>query len=516
MTGYARARPVGHWLDYPDTTYGPVGSSEFETWDAAIYALKHLALDPRDYSVTFDGVTDDTSAWNTFLAARSVGEVIVCPPGLTSRVTANISASSSITGLVMFGWGSTLKLDSGAASGTTALTWGPNRGSVVGLTVDCQAATNSIGIRPGSASARQKIENCHLLNAGAAGVYTFGSNSDLGIANNTFSGGGYGVLFDPASTATRTRIIGNDFTGGSVGDAIEVNTPSGGASDITIVGNSISGYSNTSGSGIGIGIAKVVGATVANNDITTCGLDGIHIEDASSAISVTGNRVTACSRAGISAQIGAGSTAPSGLTILGNTVTGCCSSAGTGAIALEGATPVNYSNVSNNIVRGNGRAGVVAYGIDLGVGGTGNNCIGNQVSNTVGTSSAGIRWNGATDYIVAFNKVWDDQATKTQEYGLRAYGTNSQVLVIGNHLSGNKTGPIDETSITAGSTGYLKRYNRPTGVDNAELLPVFSGAISDASFGTVIPNNGAVAIDQTNGRMYFKYNNAWHYVNQTA
>lgn len=46
------------------------------------------------------------------------------------------------------------------------------------------------------------------------------------------------------------------------------------------------------------------------------------------------------------------------------------------------------------------------------------------------------------------------------------------------------------------------------------VLPVKGGTLNDADFNS--PANGLIAIDSTNGRIYFRYGGAWHYVNQTA
>ena len=45
---------------------------------------------------------------------------------------------------------------------------------------------------------------------------------------------------------------------------------------------------------------------------------------------------------------------------------------------------------------------------------------------------------------------------------------------------------------------------------------VVAGAVGDGSFVVTAPPNGMVAIDSANGRFYFKYGAAWHYVAQTA
>jgi hypothetical protein len=43
---------------------------------------------------------------------------------------------------------------------------------------------------------------------------------------------------------------------------------------------------------------------------------------------------------------------------------------------------------------------------------------------------------------------------------------------------------------------------------------VKSGTISDTDF--ILPINGLMAVDSANGRVYFRYDNDWHYVNQTG
>jgi len=47
-------------------------------------------------------------------------------------------------------------------------------------------------------------------------------------------------------------------------------------------------------------------------------------------------------------------------------------------------------------------------------------------------------------------------------------------------------------------------------------VKVVAGAVSDGSFAPTTVPDGTVAIDSTNGRFYFKYGGAWHYVTQTA
>jgi hypothetical protein len=79
---YVRARPASHWVDFPDITYGTVGSAEFGKWDTALEQIKGSWLDIRDFGAVGDGVTDDAAALTAALpAAGSMGATIIVPPG---------------------------------------------------------------------------------------------------------------------------------------------------------------------------------------------------------------------------------------------------------------------------------------------------------------------------------------------------------------------------------------------------------------------------------------------------
>ena len=68
---------------------------------------------------------------------------------------------------------------------------------------------------------------------------------------------------------------------------------------------------------------------------------------------------------------------------------------------------------------------------------------------------------------------------------------------------------IDATNWSVGTSGMLNASNDGLGTK------VVGGPISDASF-TGSAFNGLMALDSTDGRLYFRYGGAWHYVNQTG
>lgn len=271
--------------------------------------VDELAVNPADHGIAFDwnGTTgtNDTAAWNTLLAARAAGDIIVCPPGKTSRITASISIQAAQTSGALFGYGGSIVLDSTAASGTHAIVnFAPNF-TVHGITVNASSVANAVGIRV--AASKQRYLAATLTAAVAGGLYLQGAITGIKITSGcVFNGPGYGVLADSASTLDGVTIDGNTFIGGATGDAIEINTPTNGSSNVIIRGNDISGYSNTGSSGIGVGCARVAGVIITNNVIRNCGLDGIHVEDDSIDITIEGNRVYSCGRSGVSLSIGAG------------------------------------------------------------------------------------------------------------------------------------------------------------------------------------------------------------------
>lgn len=64
--------------------------------------------------------------------------------------------------------------------------------------------------------------------------------------------------------------------------------------------------------------------------------------------------------------------------------------------------------------------------------------------------------------------------------------------------------------VTINSTGQVNAGTSGDGL----VTKVVAGACSDANFTT--DTNGLICIDSTNGRIYFRYSNAWHYAAQTA
>ena len=105
--------------------------------------------------------------------------------------------------------------------------------------------------------------------------------------------------------------------------------------------------------------------------------------------------------------------------------------------------------IIGNIVYNNGDRGIRLYCSSNNIV-KGNICKNN---NQKGTTGDGVRLeddgtNGCLYNVIIGNRCFDDQATKTQRYGLNITGTEDYNIVIGNNLRGNSTGGLNGASGT--------------------------------------------------------------------
>ena len=68
-------------------------------------------------------------------------------------------------------------------------------------------------------------------------------------------------------------------------------------------------------------------------------------------------------------------------------------------------------------------------------------------SNRTLTNPAGIRIIDSTYLVLLGNRCFDDQATKTQDYGIKEIGTSDYNIISHNILVGNKTGAISTVGV---------------------------------------------------------------------
>jgi parallel beta-helix repeat protein len=273
----------------------------------------------------------DTATIAAAVTALTAGQALTFPPRQTyvvKKTGATFQSVADLTadGVTIFGNGSKIQCDATSVTGTVAIRISGDDATITGLHFDANGVDQAAGIRISDATARPRIvdntfEDCRLQILSA---------TDTQIRGNQFFGLGYHILTNPDSSPARLSIVGNMFRGsGSTTldrSAIDINTPTGGATDVSIVGNVISNYAFTTNAnaGFGIALANVQRATVSGNEVSGCTRNGIHVEDASAAVNVSGNTVYNCQHAGIEVQNADAIAAPASVNVTGNTVYNCC------------------------------------------------------------------------------------------------------------------------------------------------------------------------------------------------
>lgn len=134
-----------------------------------------------------------------------------------------------------------------------------------------------------------------------------GSNvNHINITNNIFKGV-WGVLSEDKIGVHDINVIGNTFYGCKPyvsGDLVEFNQPTNAAKHIVISKNTFRGTAISTTGSICIGVANCEYVTITKNTIFDSGCDGIHVEDRSNHVTISGNVISNCNGFGISVSLG--------------------------------------------------------------------------------------------------------------------------------------------------------------------------------------------------------------------
>lgn len=456
-----------------------------------------------------DGVTNDLDAiQRTIVACAAAGGGTVYFPAGVYLVLCTVSSMLNLYGYsnIRFlgdGDASIIRM-SGSSTGSPRLFGNVGSGSTPksnilfeALSIDLPNVTNAVGISMSNSASRILVENCYFTGLKAGAVRPNGT--DIEIAGCRFYGGsvgGYGILTPDTVAMSGLVIVDNIMDGnGGGGDAIEINQPTYGASDVTISNNIIHGWtSGSSVAGIGIGVANVDSVVISGNRIRDCYLDGIHVEDVCGSVTISHNSVRDSQGYGITVQgVTSDAHVCEDLSIVGNTVRSVCTARHDAGI-LVGGTYVSGDGLSivGNQVSDVGRSSVNMYGLAVSKSKNGS-VIGNVVRNTNGSTTFGIYLDALSDIAVIGNRSFDDQGSPTQDYGIKVNGAMTDVLLLANRLAGNGTGALDESTIGT-ATRYYKLLNdgitppavtgsRGSNAALASLLTVLSaaGVVTDST-----------------------------------
>ena len=320
-------------------------------------------------AILFSG--DNTGATNVSATlvtqagtAATAGVPLIVPPG-----NYLISATASLpAGLTM--WAPSGARFFGVVAAAGLLSVGGNT-VITGVTLENTSEPDGCSATIQAAAENIVFERCKLI-APSIGVHANQSGiKNLTVRNCRIQDTYFGVLTNTGANDIQGVLVeGCHFTN-ILGDAIEFNHPSGSAPTcrgFRVVGNNIAGANTTGGTtstGFGVGVAGCADVTITGNTIHGVLREGIHVEDGSHNIEITGNTVrqipaSGTNRGGICVY-GVGT---DDVTITGNTVTDI-NGIGIEVVYAGGSDLVANVVINSNIIRG-----CTGHGVDVGADGT--------------------------------------------------------------------------------------------------------------------------------------------------
>lgn len=267
-------------------------------------ALSGPVIDVRDRGARGDGSTDDTAVIQRAVAdAAGRRATVYFPAGTYSyRTTDSLRPAGGVT-LAGAPGQSVLSLRPGGGSDYATVI----RPQGDGVTLDGLVLERAedfpcvfVGV-PGVAGLtlsrmsfvghqdRFTANYCHGVQLG---IDNNGTTTGLRWTDSVVGTMSYGLFQDNASTATTSdvEVTGCRFVANADTD-LEFNNPSGAMSGIRV---SDCEFRDHGPGDFAIGVAYCSDVTITNNTVRSYPQEGIHVEDYSSRVSITGNRFAAC------------------------------------------------------------------------------------------------------------------------------------------------------------------------------------------------------------------------------
>ncbi len=457
--------------------------------------------DVRAFGALGDGVTDDTAAIQAALDATPTGGTCWFPPGTYLVGAATAAVLKPRSGTTVAGAGRrlvTLKVSSGSAATRVVELTGLVDVTLKGLTF--QAAGNSSVKAAVYASGRSPrdltVHDCRFEAfmpgqsiTTAAAVYTWPSDG-VAVTDNEFVGCGRAITLDQPEGPG--EVSGNRITAapGEMATGILVRRGSGySEAEVVVSRNVVKGATLDPGGvgaeGHGIAVFRCRDVLLSNNHVENNGR-GILVSYLSFGSVVQGNTAVGNYDAGIRCEPEIGSKdvtatttgASRGVTVIGNVChdnlsNGAPSGANSGmGIAMSYSAG---STVSGNTVHHNSGDGIFCDSDRVTI--VGNVAYSNFTGYTADPSAGrrgGIRIIAATGCTVVGNQCFDNQATRTQHYGLSMSSGGVTHVVHGNNFTGNAVGEIwGAEKVVTGFYGATPVTRRPDpGTATAANAPV--------------------------------------------
>jgi parallel beta-helix repeat protein len=398
-----------------------------------------------DYGADRSGVNNST---NAFLNAIATGKEVYAPYG-TYLLTPDLIKIASKRVLFGDGYDTELKQADGTSGTLIQSAATSNASPAIGITIrnlrvngnrDNQDLESQFGIGL-HYTRKAMLDGVYVHDTVRTAIYIAGSKArvvncevwDIGLSGGSVVGmaGIVGDHNSSASDAPYDWIVANNRIDGVLEHGIKLYQ---GCDRSVIHGNVVNDTGWT-----GIHPWEGDDVVVSSNTIVDTYHDGILVwgdGTTNRGAVVTGNTVV-----GSETQFGIHVTACDDATVTGNSVRGSLRA----GIRVESGD--NFV-VSQNVAVENGKDAVQGM-LGIAVSGTNGIVSGNVAKNNGlaagGTASVGIRVSVAstTDVIVSHNRCYDDQNTKTQNYGIRVIDGADYVTLSHNNCRGNATAATD-------------------------------------------------------------------------
>lgn len=335
-----------HVIDSSNQSFVQSGSGAIA---GTVQAELRRTFSPEQFGAAADGTTDDSAA---IIAALAAGPTRLTP-GKTYFCGSNITMN--VAGMVLYGDG-TLKGNGSATASSAVIKITANNCIVRDITINQNDISSGKSIWVSGAD-NTLIERVKNSNGQSSFIHGDGVLTNLTVRGCSNVSRGYGVLINEPSAGSKNIIIQHNYFVNSeaagIGDGIEINAPTNGCSNVIISNNFIGGMTgDTSSAGIGIGLANVTGATITGNMIFDCESDAIHVENSSTGIVISGNRIKNCLTA--STNVSGAISILSGctdVTISGNVVKDTANKHGIATTASNGTFNTVIS-ITGNVIDG--------------------------------------------------------------------------------------------------------------------------------------------------------------------